>query len=100
MATPCPGKGKSHKMFRTIKIGVIAALATVIGAHAAAAQTLTWGVFRENAFNIDESQRNCWTQAMISGLTINGELMVQNLTQDDAAVQLQTLATQGQCAVN
>jgi hypothetical protein len=87
-------------MFRTVKIGAIAALVTVIGAHAAAAQTLTWGIFRENAFNLNESERNCWTQAMISGLTINGELMVQNLTQDDAATQLQTLATQGQCAVN
>ena len=87
-------------MFRPIKIGAIAALATVIGAHAAAAQTLTWGVFRENADSIDESQRNCWSQAMISGQTINGELMAQNLSQQDAATQLQTLAAQGACTVN
>jgi hypothetical protein len=85
-------------MFRTIKIGATAALATVIGAQAASAQTLTWGIFRENAASITESLRNCWAQAMVSGQTINGELMAQNLTEQKAQSELLKLAKQGQCA--
>jgi hypothetical protein len=85
-------------MSRTIKIGAIAALAIVIGAHAAAAQTLTWGIFRENAPDVTESLRNCWTQAMVSGQTINGEVMAQNLTQKKAETELLRMATQGLCA--
>ena len=85
-------------MFRTIKIGAIAALATMIGAQSAAAQTLTWGIFRENAASIAENLRNCWAQAMVSGQTINGELMAQNLTEQKAQSELLKLAKQGVCA--
>jgi hypothetical protein len=85
-------------MLRTIKIGAIVALANVIGAQSAGAQTLTWGIFRENATDVSESLRNCWTQAMVSGQTINGELMAQNLTERQAEFQLQKFARLGTCA--
>jgi hypothetical protein len=95
-------------MLRTIKIGAIVALTSVFGAQAASAQTadaqtadaqtLTWGIFRENAADISESLRNCWTQAMVSGQTINGELMEQNLTERKAQFDLQSLARRGLCA--
>jgi hypothetical protein len=85
-------------MFRMLKIGAAVALATVIGAQAAAAQTLTWGVFRENAPSIAENLRNCWAQAMVSGQTINGEVMAQNLTAQKAQSELVKLAKQGLCA--
>jgi hypothetical protein len=85
-------------MLRAIKIGAIVALATVIGGQAAGADTLTWGIFRENATSISESLRNCWAQAMVSGQTINGEVMAENLSQQKAEVELQRLAKKGQCA--
>lgn len=85
-------------MLRTVKIGAIVALSSVVGGQAAGAQTLTWGIFRENASNVSESSRNCWSQAMVSGQTINGEIMAQNLTQQKAEFELQSLAKQGQCA--
>jgi|HubBroStandDraft_1064217.scaffolds.fasta_scaffold624319_1 threonine synthase len=85
-------------MLRTIKIGAIVALTSVVGNQASGTETLTWGIFRENAPNVSESQRNCWAQAMVSGSTINGELMVQHLTQDKAETELQKLAKRGQCA--
>jgi hypothetical protein len=59
---------------------------------------LTWGIFRENAANVAESQRNCWAQAMVSGLTINGEVLVQHLTQEKAETELLRLAKRGECA--
>jgi hypothetical protein len=85
-------------MLRTMKIGAIVALATLNGAPAAGAQSLTWGVFRENATNVSESARNCWSQAMVSGLTINGEVMAQNLTEHRAELELESLAKRGLCA--
>ena len=85
-------------MLRAIKIGAIVALANVVGGNAAGAGTMTWGIFRENATNIAESLRNCWAQAMVSGQTINGEIMAQNLTQQRAEIELQSLAKRGLCA--
>ncbi len=85
-------------MLRTLKIGAIVALANVIGVQSPGAESLTWGVFRENAPNVSENQRNCWVQAMVSGLTINGELLVHHLTQDKAQTEIQRLARQGLCA--
>jgi hypothetical protein len=85
-------------MLRTIKIGAIIVLANVIGAQSVGAESLTWGVFRENAPDVSENLRNCWSQAMVSGLTINGELMAQHLSQDKAQAELQRLAKQGLCA--
>jgi hypothetical protein len=85
-------------MLRTIKIGAIVALTSVVGNQASGSETLTWGIFRENATNVSEAQRNCWAQAMVSGSTINGELMVERLTQEKAETELQRLARRGQCA--
>lgn len=85
-------------MLRTLKIGTIAVLASVIGAPPAGAQSLTWGVFRENADNVSEASRNCWIQAMVSGQSINGEVMAQNLTEPKAELKLQEFAKRGLCA--
>jgi len=85
-------------MRQIVKIGALVALATVIGAPAAGAQSLTWGVFRENAGNVSENQRNCWSQAMVSGQTINGEVLRQNLTEDKAQRELKDLSRRGLCA--
>lgn len=85
-------------MRRMVKIGALVALASLSGVPAAGAQSLTWGVFRENANSIAESQRNCWSQAMVSGQTINGELMAQNLTEARAQLKLQELGKRGLCA--
>ena len=85
-------------MRRAIKIGAMVALASVVGAQLAGAQSMTWGIFRENAADVSESQRNCWVQAMVSGGTINGEVMEQNLTQKRAEAELQKLAQRGDCA--
>lgn len=85
-------------MLRAIKIGAIVALANVVGGHGAGADTLTWGIFRENASDVSQSLRNCWAQAMVSGETINGEIMAQNLTEQRAQAKLQDFAKRGQCA--
>jgi hypothetical protein len=97
-AMPHSCEVEGRKMFRTIKIGAIVALANVVGAQSAGSATLTWGIFRENAPNISESLRNCWTQAMVSGQTINGEIMAQNLTEQKAQLELQSFAKRGECA--
>ncbi len=78
--------------------GARAASAQTADTQTADAQTLTGGIFRENATDISESQRNCWTQAMVSGQTINGEIMAQNLTEQKAQFELQSLAKRGLCA--
>jgi hypothetical protein len=85
-------------MLRTIKIGAIVTLANVMGAQSAGAENLTWGVFRETAPNVSEAQRNCWSQAMVTGLTINGEVLAEHLTQEKAELELQKLAKRGLCA--
>ena len=85
-------------MLRSIKIGAIVVLVNLVGPRSAGAETMTWGVFRENATNVSESQRNCWSQAMVSGLTINGEIMAQNLSQEKSEAELQRLAKRGLCA--
>ena len=93
-----PGGVEGCKMFRVLKIGATAVLATAMGTQVVDAQTLTWGVFRENAPGVAENLRNCWAQAMVSGQTINGEVMAQNLTSQKAQSELVKLAKQGLCA--
>jgi hypothetical protein len=103
-------------MLRRTKIAAIAAMVSLIGAPAAGAQTtgwpggqsmgrsggqgqtMTWGVFRENANNEVESARNCWSQAMVTGSTINGEVLAERLTEQKAQDALQSLARRGLCA--
>lgn len=58
----------------------------------------TWGVFRENVQGVHDSQKNCWSQAMITGQTINGEVLNSGLTEAQAAARLSDHARRGQCA--
>ena len=85
-------------MFRNLTIGAIVATATLIGPPAARAQSYTWGVFRENIANVPEDQRNCWVQAMVTGQTVNGEVLGERLTQQQAEFELQKEAHRGRCA--
>lgn len=61
-------------------------------------QNYTWGVFRENADMLPVNQRNCWTQAMVSGSTINGELLAEQITQAAAEKTMRREARHGSCA--
>jgi hypothetical protein len=79
-------------------LAAIVAVAGLIGTPAAWAQNYSWGVFRENVPNAPDDQRNCWTQAMVSGGTINGELLSQSATQQQAEAALQLDARKGLCA--
>jgi hypothetical protein len=82
-------------MLRLLTIG---AIATLIGSPAATAQTYTWGVFRENVTNVPEDQRNCWVQAMVTGGAVNGEILAERLTQEQAELSLQRETHHGRCA--
>lgn len=59
---------------------------------------LMYGVYRENNTNIPVGQRNCWAQAMVSGSTINGELLAERLTEKAAETTLQQYAHRGRCS--
>lgn len=85
-------------MLRNMAIAAIVGMATLIGTSAARAQTLSWGVWRENAPSVPEDQRNCWSQAMVSGGTINGELIGERSTQQQAENLLRSDAQRGLCA--
>jgi hypothetical protein len=91
-------------MLRNMAIGAVVGMATLIGTSGGWAQTptptptYTYGVFRENVANVPDDQRNCWVQAMVSGDTINGELLAERLTQQQAEDTLQRDAHRGFCA--
>ncbi len=57
-----------------------------------------YGVFRENVPDVANSQKNCWTQIMDDGGTINGELLGERLNDGDAQKMLQCEARMHQCA--
>jgi hypothetical protein len=85
-------------MLRNTTFVAIMALASLAGAPGARAQDYSYGVFRENAPDLPDDQRNCWTQAMVSGSTINGELLAERLTQQQAEAALRHEARRGVCA--
>ncbi len=58
---------------------------------------MMYGVFRENNTNVPTGQRNCWAQAMVSGSTINGELLAERLTEKQAETTLQQYSNRGRC---
>jgi hypothetical protein len=70
----------------------------VLTGSGAGAQTLQYGVFRENAPAIPEGERNCWVQAMVSGSTINGELLAERINQSQAQCFLRRSTQRGVCA--
>jgi hypothetical protein len=57
-----------------------------------------YGVFRESVANAPVSQRNCWVQGLISGQTINGDLLTERVTLTQAQCVLNYLTQRGQCA--
>jgi hypothetical protein len=79
-------------------IAAIVGLAALVGTPAAQAQTLTWGLFQENlpASAVNQTG-NCWTQAMVSGDTINGALLAGQLTKLQAREALASAIRQGTC---
>jgi hypothetical protein len=85
-------------MLRNLTIGAIVAIGALIGPSVARAQSYTWGVFRENVTNVPEDQRNCWVQAMVTGGAVNGEILGERLTQQQAEFELQKEAHRGRCA--
>jgi hypothetical protein len=85
-------------MIRNMTIAAIIAVAGLIGTPAAWAQDYSWGVFRENVPNVPDDQRNCWAQAMVAGETINGELLTERVTQQQAEFALLRDARRGLCA--
>ena len=85
-------------MLRNMTLAAIVAAAGLIGTPVASAQDYSWGVFREYVSNAPDDQRNCWTQAMVSGETINGELLAERLTQQQAEFALVREARKGLCA--
>lgn len=68
------------------------------GSTTESASGTTYGVFREVNANVPVGELNCWTQAMVSGSTINGELLAQRATQRQAEWTLRYYARQGACA--
>jgi hypothetical protein len=62
------------------------------------AVNVTFGVFRENLPDTPVSQRNCWVQAMISGATINGELLASRVVYAQAQCVLTLMTRRGLCA--
>ena len=88
--------GKGDEMLRWISCAAIAA--SMWSGPALSQAIFTYGVFRENLPNSPVNQRNCWTQAMVSGQTINGEVIASGLTQPQAAQQLTQLGNSGLCA--
>jgi hypothetical protein len=85
-------------MLRILTIGAIGAITALIGPPATRAQSYTWGVFRENVTNVPEDQRNCWVQAMVTGGAVNGEILAERLTQEQAEFSLQRETHHGRCA--
>jgi len=79
-------------------IAALAGLASLLCSPPAQAQTLTWGVFQENlAPSSANYPGNCWSQAMVTGGTINGVLLQGQLTQQQAQDFLATAISQGAC---
>ena len=83
-------------MLRWISFAAIAA--SFWGGPALSQTSFTYGVFRENLPASPVNERNCWSQAMVSGGTINGEVIASGLTEAEAAQQLMQLGNSGLCA--
>jgi hypothetical protein len=57
-----------------------------------------YGVFREVVPTAPVSQRNCWVQGLVSGQTINGDLLTERVTLTQAQCVLTYLTRHEQCA--
>jgi len=64
----------------------------------AANGSFQYGVFREVVATAPVSQRNCWVQGLVSGQTINGDLLTERVTLTQAQCVLTYLTRHGQCA--
>jgi len=98
-------------MYRNGLIGALIGMAILIGPQmargqdsssgttsSATSQIYIFGVFRENIAGARNNKKNCWVQAMVTGSTINGELLVEELTLQQAQAALQCYAQIRQCA--
>ena len=75
-------------MLRKTTIGALIGLVSVCSSPGAIAQTYDYGVFRVRATYLPESERNCWVQAMVSGQTINADLLTERVTVEEAQCAL------------
>ena len=57
-----------------------------------------YGVFREVVPTVPVNQRNCWVQGLISGQTINGDLLTERVSLTQAQCVLTYLDQRGLCA--
>jgi hypothetical protein len=57
-----------------------------------------YGVFRETAASVPANQKNCWVQGLVSGQTINGDLLTERVTVTQAQCVLTYLTNRGLCA--
>jgi hypothetical protein len=64
----------------------------------AANTSIQYGVFREVVATAPVGQRNCWVQGLVSGQTINGDLLTERVTLAQAQCVLNYLTRHGQCA--
>jgi hypothetical protein len=88
---------RNRNVLRNTIQSAMVGFAILIGSGAGA-QTLEYGVFRENAPELPDGDRNCWVQAMVSGSTINGELLAERITQSQAQCFLRRSTRRGVCA--
>ena len=84
-------------MLRKTTIGALIGLVSVCSSPGAIAQTYDYGVFRVRATYLPESERNCWVQAMVSGQTINAELLTVPGTVNEAQCALKQYERSNLC---
>ena len=91
------GRSQQRRNRLAASIAALAAVASLL-CSPAQAQTMTWGVFQENlAPSAANYPGNCWSQAMVSGGAINGQLLQGQMTQQQAQNYLTTAISQGTC---
>jgi hypothetical protein len=109
-------KWKGIRMPLSWKIGPVALIAIAVCSGTGLAQStdtgstpapdpalaqntnVQYGVFREVVPTAPVSQRNCWVQGLVSGETINGDLLTERVTLTQAQCVLNYLTRRGQCA--
>ena len=84
-------------MLRKTTIGALIGLVSVCSPPQARAQTYPYGVFRVNAAYLPESERKCWVQALVSGQTINAELLTVPGTVNEAQCALKQYERSNLC---
>jgi hypothetical protein len=118
-------KRKGTRMALLMKISLVAILAIAVSSNAGHAQSsdgsptdptstpsadpalgqtdpnglpIQYGVFRETLANAPVNQKNCWVQGLVSGQSINGDLLTERVTLTQAQCVLTYMTQHGLCA--